>query len=196
MPKPEVVSAHKWRSFRFFIRCIRHFSFIAHSGNMENSVPSSATERPRLVTSWPASKHEVRAGSASMYGRVCFYQTTFRTTFSAQTGGSVQGHVLMSGFIFMRYFCACVRMSSTCVSFVFQGLFTWHLIINIGAVVLDASILSLRVSRKRDMTAYFTCHITLTKLPNTNRGHLDINITYLKRLNLCLLSKTKVKVRT
>lgn len=60
MPKPEVVSAHKWRSFRFFIRCIRYFSFIAHSGNMENTVPSSATERPRLVTSWPASKHEMR----------------------------------------------------------------------------------------------------------------------------------------
>lgn len=60
MPKPEVVSAYKWCSFRFFICCIRYFSFIAHLGNMENTVPSSATERPRLVTSWPASKHEMR----------------------------------------------------------------------------------------------------------------------------------------
>lgn len=66
--------------------------------------------------------------------------------------------------------------------------------INIGSVVLDASILSLRVSRKRDMTAYFTCHITLTKLPNTNCGHLDINIT--EALKCMLTSKTKVKVRT
>lgn len=163
---------------------------------MENTVPSSATERPRLVTSWPASKHVVRRGLPRCTDEFVFIKRPSAQHFQRRRVVAYKVMCWCLVLFLCDIFCACVRMSSTCVPFVFQGPLTWHPIINIGAVVLDASILSLRVSRKRDMTAYFTCHITLTKLPNTNCGHLDINITYLKRLNLCLLSKTKVKVRT
>lgn len=158
-PKPEVASARKWRNFLSLFAASGNF-LSWHSCVTWKTVCGAQrpTDRPRLVTSWPASKHDTWRLGLGVRPSLFFCQTTFRTIFSAETGGGIQGHVSVFRFYFYEVFlCVCVCLPPLFPWF-FQGPLTWHLTINIDAVVLDASILSMRVSTSRDiyMTAYFT----------------------------------------